>query len=124
VTHGDPGDGNYLESDSRAVLIDWERAQVAPQGLDLARAAFIALLRAAQSDSGDRENARAVIAGYLDGSEWSPTTSELKWWLAVAGVQVVYNRWLRFDEPGKPRWQDAATILKAALSDDDWLGHV
>ena len=40
-----PGDGNYLESDTRAVLIDWEQAQVAPRGLDLARAVFIALLQ-------------------------------------------------------------------------------
>ena len=46
LTHGDPGDGNYLETNTRAVLIDWEQAQVAPRGLDLGRAAFIALLRA------------------------------------------------------------------------------
>ena len=121
VTHGDPGDGNYLESDTRAVLIDWEQAQVAPRGLDLARAVFIALLRAAQSGSGNPDNARAVIAGYLNGSDWDPTTSEMKWWLEVAGVQVVYNRWLRSDQPNVPPWQDAASVLEGAFSDDHWL---
>lgn len=123
VTHGDPGDGNYLESHSRAVLIDWERAQVAPRGLDLARAVFIALLRTAHSDSWDLGNARAVIAGYLNGSNWSPATSEMKWWLEVAGVQIVHNRWLRPDQPNVPSWQDAAVVLDVALSDDRWLTH-
>jgi aminoglycoside phosphotransferase len=123
ITHGDPGDGNYLESDTRAVLIDWEQAQVAPRGVDLARATFIALLRAAHSDFGDKENARAVIAGYLIDSDWNPTISELKWWLEVAGVQVVHNRWLRSDEPNVPSWQDAAIVLEDSLSDDYWLIH-
>jgi aminoglycoside phosphotransferase (APT) family kinase protein len=123
VTHGDPGNGNYLESDTRAVLIDWEQAQVAPRGLDLARAIFIALLRAAHSDPGDLENARAVMAGYLNSSNWNPTTSEMKWWLEVAGVQVVHNRWLRSDQPNVPPWQDAAVVLEDSLSDDRWLIH-
>lgn len=121
VAHGDPGDGNYLESETRAVLIDWEKAQVAPRGLDLARAAFIALLRAAQSGSGDRENARAVIAGYLSNSTWKPTTSELKWWLEVAAVQVVHNRWLRSDQPNVPPWREAANVMEGALTDEHWL---
>lgn len=123
VTHGDPGNGNYLESDTRAVLIDWEQAQVAPRGLDLARAAFIALLRAADLGSGDLAiaNTQAVIAGYLDSSNWSPTTSELKWWLEVAGAQIVYNRWLRSDQPNVPSWQGAAIVLERSLSDDRWL---
>ena len=121
VTHGDPGNGNYLESDTRAVLIDWEQAHVAPRGLDLARAAFIALLRAARIGLGDGENARAVIAGYLNSSDWNPTTSELKWWLEVAGVQVVYNRWLRSDQPNVPPWREAAIVLERAIADDDWL---
>ena len=123
VTHGDPGDGNYLESSTRAVLIDWEQAQVAPRGLDLARAAFVALLRAAQSGVGDPKNARAVIGGYLNCSDWNPTTSELKWWLEVAGVQVVYNRWLRSDQPKVPSWREAAIVLEGALADDHWLTH-
>ncbi len=121
LTHGDPGDGNYLESDTRAVLIDWEHAQVAPRGLDLARAVFITLLRAAQSGSGDRNNARAVIAGYLKGSDWNPTTSEMKWWFEVAGVQIVYNRLLGSDQPNVPPWQDAASVLAGVFSDDHWL---
>ena len=121
VTHGDPGDGNYLESDTRAVLVDWEQAQVAPRGLDLARAAFIALLRVPHSDSGTPNNAQAVIAGYLNSSEWNPTTSEMRWWLEVAGVQVVYDRWLRADQPNVPPWQDAASVLEGAISDDSWF---
>ena len=123
VTHGDPGDGNYLESDTRAVLIDWEQAQVAPRGLDLARAVFVALLRAAHSDSGDLANAQAVIAGYLNTSNWNPTTAEMKWWLEVAGVQVVHNRWLRSDQPNVPPWQEAGIVLEGALSDAQWLIH-
>ena len=123
VTHGDPGNGNYLESDTRAVLIDWEQAQVAPRGLDLARAVFIALLRAAHSDSRDLGNARAVITGYLNSSNWNPTTSEMKWWLEVAGMQIVHNRWLRSDQPNVPSWQDAAIVLEGALSGDHWLTH-
>jgi aminoglycoside phosphotransferase len=123
VTHGDPGDGNYLESDTRAVLIDWEQAQIAPRGLDLARAVFVALLRATHSESGDLSNAQAVIAGYLNGSNWSPTTSEMKWWLEVAGMQIVYKRWSRPDQPNVPSWQDAAIVLERALSDDHWLIH-
>jgi thiamine kinase-like enzyme len=121
VTHGDPGDGNYLESDTRAVLIDWEQAQIAPRGLDLARAALIALLRAAQSDPSDRENAQAVIAGYLNNSTWKPTTGELMWWLEVASVQVVHNRWLRSDHPSVPSWQEAASVMEGALTDEHWL---
>ena len=121
LTHGDPGNGNYLESEGRAVLIDWEQAQVAPRGLDVARAAFIGLLRAAHSGSGDQAHAQGVIAGYLKGSDWSPTASEMKWWLQVAGVQIVHNRWLRSDQPEVPPWQEAAIVLETALSDDRWL---
>ncbi len=123
VTHGDPGNGNYLESEKRAVLIDWERAHVAPRGLDVARAAFIGLLRAAHSGSKDLRHAQGVIAGYLERSDWNPTTSEMKWWLEVAGVQVVHNRWLRSDQPEVPPWQEAAIVLEAALSDDHWMLH-
>ena len=43
LTHGDPGPGNFLDDGGRGTLLDWEEAQVAPLGLDLARAMFIAL---------------------------------------------------------------------------------
>jgi hypothetical protein len=64
-----------------------------------------------------------VIAGYLNGSDWNPTTSELKWWLEVAGVQVVNYRWLRSDQPNVPSWQEAIIVLEQSLSNDDWLIH-
>lgn len=121
MTHGDPGDGNYLESETKGVLLDWEQAQVAPRGLDLARAVFVALVRAAESGSGDPRNAQAAMAGYLADSTWKPTTSEMRWWLEVAGLQVVHSRWLRSGQPGMPAWRDAATVLEAALADDSWL---
>jgi aminoglycoside phosphotransferase len=123
LTHGDPGDGNYLESDTRASLIDWEHAQIAPRGLDLARAVFLALLRTARSGSSDVGNAQAVMAGYLTSSAWRPTTGEMKWWLEVAGVQMAYNRLLRSDEASMPPWRDAVLLLEATLSDNDWMSE-
>ncbi len=121
VTHGDPGPGNYLETATAPVMIDWEVAQIAPRGLDMARAAFVALLVADGSGKpADRTRARAVIAGYLDGGDWRPTISELQWWLAVAGVQVTHNRWERRGQPRVLPWADSVTVLAAALR-DDWL---
>ena len=64
-----------------------------------------------------------MIGGYLNSSSWNPTTNELKWWLEVAGVQIVHNRWLRSDQLHAPPWQEAAIVLERALSDDQWLIH-
>lgn len=44
MTHGDPGPGNFLDDGADGTLVDWEDAVVAPRGLDLGRASFIALL--------------------------------------------------------------------------------
>ena len=122
VTHGDPGNGNYLETTTTEVLIDWENAHVGPCGLDLVRAMFMALLVAARSEvSADRSRARAVMAGYLGASDWHPTTTELRWWLGVAGVQFTYNRWEREGEPRVLPWRNALAVLANALDDDAWL---
>lgn len=44
LTHGDPGSGNYLDHQSGGTILDWETASIAPYGIDVGRAAFIALL--------------------------------------------------------------------------------
>lgn len=122
LTHGDPGGGNYLETAAAGYLLDWENAQVAPRGLDLARSAFIALLDAARAGRpADFGKARAVTTGYLSARDWQPEKGELRWWLGVAGVQFVHNRWRRAGQPRVLPWADAARVLARALSDDTWL---
>src|SRR5665213_196920 len=76
LTHGDPCPGNFLDDGRRGALIDWEEAQIAPRGLDLARAMFIALLGVGPSGYRGRDHvrrSRAVSAGYLAGLGWSWT---------------------------------------------------
>ena len=58
LTHGDPCPGNFLDDGRRGALIDWEEAQIAPRGLDLARAMFIALLGVGPSGYRGRDHVR------------------------------------------------------------------
>ncbi len=121
-THGDPGPGNYLDDGaSTGVLIDWEDAHVAPIGLDLARAIFIALLGAGPSGyvaQDQEEHAEAVTRGYLDQlkGQWQPTRDELRWWVTVAGIQFIHRRYQHGGEPGVSPWQEAAHMLSVALT--------
>jgi hypothetical protein len=85
-THGDPGPGNYLDD---GLLLDFESATVAPRGLDIGRAMFIALLGSGPEGWIARDPAarsRAVGAGYLAalGSAWRPGAAELRWWLTAS----------------------------------------
>jgi Ser/Thr protein kinase RdoA (MazF antagonist) len=129
VTHGDPGPGNFLDDGAAGRLLDWEDAQVAPRGLDLARAAFIALLGAGPEGyvAGDRTaRARAVVAGFrAEGSASAGAAGgppldaeELRWWLGVAGVQFAHRRLERAGEPGVLPWRDAVAVLDRAPADD------
>ena len=97
LTHGDPGPGNFLDNGRSGWLIDWEDAHVAPRGLDLARAVFIAWLGSGSAGFVGRDHdarAQAVVAGYLETvpGGWQPSINETRWWLAVAGVQFVHHR--------------------------------
>jgi aminoglycoside phosphotransferase len=119
LTHGDPGPGNFLDDGREGWLIDWEDVHVAPRGLDLARAAFIAWLGSGSAGFvGHDHQARAqgVVTGYLqtvpDG--WRPTVEETRWWLAVAGTQFIHHRWRRGGRPGP--WEEAAAVLKRCLA--------
>jgi aminoglycoside phosphotransferase (APT) family kinase protein len=119
LNHGDPGPGNFLEAGGTGKLIDWEDAVVAPRGLDLGRAAFIALLGAGPEGyvAADGEaRARAVTEGFLAAAEWSPDAEELAWWTSVAGVQFAHRRHERAGEPGVLPWRDAVAVLDSALA--------
>jgi aminoglycoside phosphotransferase len=120
LTHGDPGPGNFLDDGGRGTLIDWEEAQVAPRGLDLARAMFIALLGVGPTGYEGRDHARrarAVSVGYLANlaCSWTPGPSEMRWWLAVAAIQFAHRRWQRDGQPGVLPPRDAIETLAAAL---------
>lgn len=121
LTHGDPGGGNYLDDGRLGTLLDWEKAQIAPQGLDVGRAMFIALLDAtAEGRPSDVSRARAVEQGYAEASGWTVGRSELRWWLAVAGVQLIEWRWRRHGQPRVLPWRDAVDVLAHALSAPAW----
>lgn len=118
LTHGDPGPGNYLDTGSSGLLIDWEEAHVAPLGLDLARLIFIALLGSGPAGYIARDHqarATAAAAGYLSAVQhrWLPTSNELRWWLSVAGLQFIHSRW---QLGGPAPWENAAEVLASALT--------
>ncbi|HWH20653.1 MAG TPA: aminoglycoside phosphotransferase family protein [Solirubrobacterales bacterium] len=118
VTHGDPGPGNFLDDGAAGTLIDWEDAVVAPRGLDLGRARFIALLGVGPEGwVGEEPAARAaaVTDGFLAEVDPPPGEDELAWWLAVAGVQFAHRRLERAGAPGVLPWLDAVTALESAL---------
>lgn len=123
VTHGDPGPGNFLDDGLDGTIIDWEDALVAPRGLDLGRAAFIALLGAGPEGYLARDHAAragAVTKGFLAEADWSPGQSGLVWWLSVAGIQFAHRRLERTGEPGVLSWLEAVTVLESALTDAPW----
>lgn len=118
LTHGDPGPGNYLDTGSAGLLIDWEEAHVAPLGLDLARLIFIALLGSGPAGYIARDHqarATAAAAGYLSAIQhrWLETSNELRWWLSVAGIQFIHRRW---QLGGPAPWENAAEVLASALT--------
>lgn len=118
LTHGDPGPGNFLDDGEAGTILDWEDALVAPCGLDLGRARFIALLGGGPEGYVAVEQearARAVTAGYLDAAAGStPADDELAWWLGVAGVQFAHRRLEHAGMPGALPWRDAVDVLDAA----------
>jgi aminoglycoside phosphotransferase (APT) family kinase protein len=118
VTHSDPGPGNFLDDGADGTLIDWEDAVVAPRGLDLARARFIALPGVVPEGWVAEEpaaRADAVAAGFLAEVDQAPDADELAWWLGVAGVQFAHWRLERAGAPGIPPWLDAVAALESAL---------
>jgi Ser/Thr protein kinase RdoA (MazF antagonist) len=118
VTHGDPGPGNFLDDGADGTLIDWEDAVVAPRGLDLGRARFIALLGVGPEGWVAEEpaaRADAVAAGFRAEADPAPDTGELAWWLGVAGVQFAHRRLERAGAPGVLPWLDAVAALESAL---------
>jgi aminoglycoside phosphotransferase (APT) family kinase protein len=119
LTHGDPGPGNFLDDGAAGTIIDWEDAAVAPRGLDLGRARFIALLGGGPEGyvvEEQEERAGAVLAGFraVAGAA-APGDDELTWWLTVAGVQFAHWRLARAGEPGVPPWLDAVSLLEACV---------
>jgi aminoglycoside phosphotransferase (APT) family kinase protein len=128
LTHGDPGPGNYLDDGVAGTLIDWEDAQVSPRGLDLGRAAFIALIGSGPEGYKAEDHvgrARSIVTGLLaETDDWSPQADELAWWLGVAGVQFAHHRLERAGESGVLPWRDAVEVLDRALAEglvEDWL---
>jgi aminoglycoside phosphotransferase len=120
VTHGDPGPGNFLDDGSGGTLIDWEDAQVAPRGLDLGRAIFIALAGSGPEGyvpSEQASRAGAVAGGFLaEANDWSPSPDEVRWWVSVAGVQFAHRRLERAGDPGVLPWLEAIAVLESALT--------
>ncbi len=119
LTHGDPGPGNYLDTGTTGTLIDWEQAQISPIGLDLGRLMFIALLGSGPAGYQAKDHqarCRAAAHGYLNAvaNHWRPTAEEIRWWLSVAAIQFIHNRWRAGGRPAP--WQQAAEILPVALS--------
>jgi Phosphotransferase enzyme family len=120
LTHGDPGPGNYLDDGFEGTIIDWEDAHIAPCGLDLARAIFIALVGSGPEGYVGQDHAsraRSVVAGFSGGTELgAPLEGEMSWWLSVAGAQFAHSRLMRAGEPGVLPWDDALTVLDGLLT--------
>ncbi len=122
ITHGDPGPGNFLDDGGDGSIVDWEEAQIAPRGLDLARLVFIALLGVGPSGYPAREHqarAAAVATGYHESlrEQWQPTRQEWRWWITAAGIQFIHRRRQLGGRPAP--WQAAAGVLQLSLSSED-----
>lgn len=117
LTHGDPGPGNFVLCADGGHLLDWETAQIAPRGLDPARAAFLGLLnRSSDTDATAYARACSVWTGYAEAAErqpaaWHPSPGMIHWWMSVAALQFIANRWRRRGEPRILPWQAAVTTL-------------
>jgi len=121
ITHGDPGPGNFVDNGLEGTIVDWEEAQIAPRGLDVARLVFIALLGSGPGGYVGRDHdgrARAAADGYFDviHDDWQPSPAEWAWWITVAGIQFVHRRWQLGGQPGS--WQTAADVLQTTLTQD------
>lgn len=117
VTHGDPGGGNYLESQTGVgVLLDWETASVSPFGLDLGRAAFIALMDLWSSGIPD-QLASAFVHGYTGRPPQTERVSGdlLRAWIIVGGLQFIHGRHTAPLTPDRTP-QVAAQVLKNYLA--------
>lgn len=96
LTHGDPGSGNYLDHESGGTILDWETATIAPFGIDIGRAGFIALMDLHRTGQPAALNA-AVTSGYRAGLGAGPAVDEPTIAAAtiVAGLQFVHGRYTR-----------------------------
>lgn len=119
ITHGDPGPGNFLDHGDCGTIIDWEQAHIAPQGLDIARLFFIALLGSGPGGYPTHNlhaRAKAAVAGYLASTtdQFRPGENERRWWTAVAGIQFIHRRWQLRGHLAP--WEEAAQVLESALA--------
>ncbi|MGH8328041.1 MAG: aminoglycoside phosphotransferase family protein, partial [Steroidobacteraceae bacterium] len=111
-THGDPGGGNFLDTATGGVLLDWETASVSPFGLDFGRAHFIARLDIQCTGNGG-SLARAVRDGYLSDVRGLTLSGEDPYtWTTVAGLQFIHKRWTQRGRAGIRNYVDAIEVLK------------
>lgn len=96
LTHGDPGSGNYLDSGGVGVILDWEDATVAPFGIDVGRAAFIAVMDLGHTGR-PTDLHDAVVQGYRDALPDAAglSTDILSAATIVAGLQFIHGRFVR-----------------------------
>lgn len=110
ITHGDPGSGNYLDSeddDRPGVVLDWESASIAPVGLDAGRAVFIGLMDLGHTGI-PNQLAAALIRGYTEQAASLSLDDELlRAWTIVAGLQFIHGRHMR---PLVPERTPAAAV--------------
>lgn len=110
LTHGDPGSGNYLDHEAGGTILDWETASVAPFGIDVGRAAFIALLD--NANTGIPEALRtAVVAGYRAGSPEPIDDVTVAAGTIVAGLQFIHGRHTQPLRPDRTAAQAVAALI-------------
>ncbi|HEY9291129.1 MAG TPA: aminoglycoside phosphotransferase family protein [Microlunatus sp.] len=95
LTHGDPGSGNYLDSLQGGTILDWETASIAPFGIDVGRAAFIAYLDNDHTGI-PRQLHDAFIRGYRSAlSDGSLSDDTLHSGTLIAALQFIHGRHTR-----------------------------
>lgn len=109
LTHGDPGSGNYLDHETGGTILDWETASVAPFGIDVGRAAFIALLDNANTGIPD-ELRSAVVDGYRAGLPEPVDEAVVTAGVIVAGLQFIHGRHTRPLRPDRTADQAVAAL--------------